>query len=146
MWPFSRKPRLDEFGRSPLHYAAADNDLAAFRAELARADADAVNLADRAGWTPLHFAAQVQSAEMIKLLLERGAAVDPVDRHGNTPLMTAVSKYGGDPAPIAALRAAGADPMRKNNYGVCPLVSARQVANFDVATCFADLPPQAAEA
>ena len=141
MWPFRRRPRLDEFGRSDLHYAAADNELARFRSALARASAADVNTPDRAGWTPLHFAAQTQSAEMVKLLLDHGAAVDPIDRYGNTPLSTAVSRYRGDPATVQALRAAGADPMRKNNYGVSPVSLARTIANFDVANCFTDLPP-----
>ena len=97
MW-FRKAPKLDEYGRSPLHYAAGDGDLAAVRKHL-KAGADA-SAADRAGWTPLHFAAQAQAAEIVRALIEKGANVEAEDRHGNTPLSTAVSKYLGDPATV----------------------------------------------
>lgn len=46
---------LDEWGRTPLHYAARDGDLDAIAHLLT---SDDVNAADIHGWTPLHFAAQ----------------------------------------------------------------------------------------
>jgi ankyrin repeat protein len=47
---------LDRAGRSPLHYAAPENDV---DEALARLDAgDDPNLPDEKGLTPLHFAAQ----------------------------------------------------------------------------------------
>jgi ankyrin repeat protein len=137
MW-FRKRSKLDEFGRSELHYAAGDGDASAAKRALA-AGAD-VNLADAQGWTPLHFAAQAQSPAIVALLLEKGATVDVPDRHGNTPLFTAVSKYRGDPGTAEALRAAGADPLKQNHHGMSPVSLARTIANFDVAKCFADLP------
>jgi ankyrin repeat protein len=74
---------LDREGRSDLHYAACDGDLAAVQ-KLLSTGAD-VNLQDRRGWTPLHFAAQARSEEVTKCLLAHGAAVDLEDVYGNTP-------------------------------------------------------------
>lgn len=45
-----------------------------------------VNLADRAGSTPLHLAAATPNPDMIKLLLAHGAKVNAVNRGGYTPL------------------------------------------------------------
>ena len=146
MWFFKKAPKLDEYRRSPLHYAAADGDVKEARAQIAKGTD--VNAADVNGWTPLHFAAQAQSAEIVRALTEKGGDVRAQDRHGNTPLFTAVSKYNGDPATVEALRAAGSDPLKKNKHGVSPVSLARTIANFDVAKCFADVPAEtrAAEA
>lgn len=129
---------LDREGRSDLHYAARDGDVAAaHRLLLAGED---VNLADRRGWTPLHFAAQAVAAEVTKLLLSHGAAVDPQDSFENTPLSIATFNSRGDGSVIRVLRSAGADPLKKNHSGVSPLSLARTIANFDVAQFYNDLP------
>ena len=60
MFGFATKKKLDEFGRSELHYAARDGDRK-LAEKLIRGGAE-VNLADKNGWTPLHAAAQAQSA------------------------------------------------------------------------------------
>jgi ankyrin repeat protein len=140
MW-FRKTLKLDEDGRSELHYAARDGDVEAVRKWI-RKGAD-VNVAENAGWTPLHFAAQAQSVEVARLLLDNGAAVDPVDAHGNTPLWRAVAASRGEGGVIQLLRAAGADPLKKNKHGVSPVASARAVANFDIAQWFADVPADA---
>ena len=58
-----RKQRegVDSYGRTPLHYAAADSKLD----EVARllAVGANVNAQDDNGWSPLHFAAQASSSE-----------------------------------------------------------------------------------
>jgi ankyrin repeat protein len=138
MWPFTKKKEvLDEFGRSDLHYAARDGDLATVQ-KLVSQRAN-VNLQDKAGWTPLHFAAQALSETVATYLLAQGASVEPEDVHGNTPLMTATSASRGEGGVIRALRAAGADPKRKNKHGVSPVELARTVANFDIAQFYSDI-------
>jgi ankyrin repeat protein len=137
MWPFKQK--LDDFGRSELHYAAADADLA--RAErLVRRGAD-VDIADKNGWTPLHFAAQSQSPKIVALILDGGARIDPQDAHGNTPLSKAVFECKGIGDTIELLRARGADPHLVNRHGQTPVGLARLIGNFNVAQFFTDLPP-----
>ena len=136
MWPF--KSKLDEFGRSELHYAARDGNKKRV-AKLLRRGAD-VNLADKNGWTPLHFAAQAQSAEVAAVLLDAGAQIDPKDLHGNTPLSTAVFGSQGRGDTIKLLRAKGADPFSQNKHGQTPVGLARLIANFDVKQYFEDIP------
>jgi ankyrin repeat protein len=135
MWPF--KPKLDEFGRSDLHYAARDGD-GKLVERLIRRGAD-VNLADRNGWTPLHFAAQAQSAEVAALLLDAGVQIDPKDVHGNTPLFKAVFNSKGSGDTIKLLRARGANPSSENKHGQTPVGLARLIANYNVKQYFEDL-------
>lgn len=74
------------------------------------------------------------------MLLEAGANIEAKDENGNTPLMIAVGSYRGGKDIIAFLRQRGADPYAKNNFGVTPIVDARQTANYDTAKFFDDLP------
>jgi ankyrin repeat protein len=128
----------DRGGRTPLHYAALENDLEKIDA-LLDAGADP-NAADWQGFTPLHFAAQQWSVQAAKILLDRGAAVDPINTYGNTPLFTAVFNSKGRGALIELLRGRGADPLRVNEAGQTPSGLARLIGNSDVARYFADLP------
>ena len=140
-----RKPRpgVDEYGRTPLHYAAADGDTSQveklLRTGLLRKAADP-NALDDNGWSPLHFAAQAQSAPVTAALLQAGADVSLRDSFGNTPLFRAVSSFRGDGSVIQLLRSAGADPIAPNHSGVTPVEFARTVANYDIAEFFTDLP------
>jgi uncharacterized protein len=135
-----RKPRpgVDEYGRTPLHYAANDGDLAQVQ-NLISHGADP-NAQDDNGWSPHHFAAQATSSAVTSALLEAGADVAVCDSNGNTSLSTAVFKSQGEGSVIQLLRSAGADPKSPNNYGVTPLQLARTIANYDVAQFFSDLP------
>ena len=138
MWPFTKQTKaLDQDGRSDLHYAARDGDLAAVQKFVSQG-AD-VNLQDKHGWTPLHCAAQALSKEVTTYLLAHGAAVDAEDGHGNTPLFRATLTCRGDGAVIRALRAAGADPKKKNKSGVSAVTLARTIANYDIALFYSDI-------
>jgi len=139
-WHPRRPPRpgVDEYGRTPLHYAAGDGDPARVAA-LLNAGYDP-NLQDDDGFTPLHSAAQASAAAVAELLLEAGEAVDVADAWGNTPLDRAMFSSRGDGALIRLLRVRGGDPYRENNHGVSPLSLARTIANHDVPQFFADLP------
>lgn len=127
----------DRAKRTPLHYAALENDETLVRQLIAQG-AD-VNAQDRDGRTPLHFAAQQFAMAAAKALLEAGAKVDIPNNYGNTPLATATSNSQGRGDMIWLLRAAGADPLHQNNYGSSPLRLARMTGNFDVEQYFADL-------
>jgi len=129
---------VDEYGRTPLHYAAADADAESVRSLLAN-DADP-NARDDNGWTPLHFAAQARCVQATQQLLEAGAEIDARDSYGNTPLSGAVFNSEGQGELIQLLRRAGADCWAQNNYGVSPVSLARGIGNYDVARFFADLP------
>lgn len=127
----------DRYERTPLHYAAVDNDDAAVKALILQG-AD-VNAQDRDGFTPLHFAAQEYAVAAAKALLEAGAFVDMTNKYGNTPLWTATYNSGGRGDMIRLLREAGADPWHKNTSGHSPVELAREIANYDVRQHFADL-------
>ena len=128
---------LDSDGRSDLHYAARDGDLAAVQ-KFVSLGAD-VNLQDKHGWTPLHFAAQARSEDVTTYLLAHGASVDFEDSHGNTALFRATFASRGDGGVIRALRKAGADPRKKNKSGVSALSLARTIANYDIAQFYNDI-------
>ena len=130
--------RIDEQGRTLLHFAAGDARPERV-AELLAQGADA-NARDDNGWTALHFAAQARSPECVALLLRAGADTSLQDSDGNTPLWRAVYWSGGEGAVIRQLREAGADPFTENKHGVSPISLARMIDNHDVAQFFSDLP------
>jgi ankyrin repeat protein len=132
------RPGVDHLGRTELHYAACEGDVAKAQALLA-AGAQ-VNLPDDNGWTPLHFAAQAHSVAAADALLAAGASVDLRDSHGNTPLSKAVFNSQGRGDLIALLRRHGADAYIANAHGVSPVTLARTTGNFDVKQFFSDLP------
>jgi uncharacterized protein len=134
----SNRPGVDEYGRTALHYAAAEG--AAVRVSQLLAGGLNPNAPDDEGWTPLHFAAQANSDSVTSLLLDAGAAVDPQDTDGNTPLARAVFSSAGNGAVIELLRSRGANPHLRNSHGVTPLELARRIGNHDVARFFRDLP------
>jgi ankyrin repeat protein len=132
------RPGVDEYGRTALHYAAADGA----KEEVSRLLHEGANpnAQDDNGFSPLHFAAQAVSPAVTSLLLAAGARVDVVDSFGNTSLFRAVFASRGDGSVISLLRAAGASATILNKSGVSPLSLARTIANFDTAQYFADLP------
>jgi uncharacterized protein len=134
------RPGVDGLGRTELHYAASDGDVAKIR-DLLSAGANP-STADDNGWTPLHFACQSNAADAVRALLAAGAAIDPADSHGNTPLFRAVFNSIGNGEIISLLRSAGADPAIKNAHGNSPLSLARTIANCNVRQFFDDIPEQ----
>jgi uncharacterized protein len=130
--------KLDRAGRTPLHYAALEDDVERVVALLAEgADADA---ADRQGFTPLHLACQQGAAAAARALLDVGASVDSVNAFGKTPLLVAVFNSRGRGDLIELLRERGADPLIANHAGQTPAGLARLIGNYDVAQYFTDLP------
>ena len=129
-------PDVDRAGRSPLHYAAVEGraaDVAAYLHE----HGDQVNFADEDGFTPLHFAAQQQHAEVAAMLIDAGADLNARNRFGNTPLWGAlfnVRSGGGEV--VRVLLDAGADPDAENNYGVSARGLASKVGNYDLMRFF----------
>jgi ankyrin repeat protein len=133
----SRVSGVDEFGRTALHHAAADGDLARVL-ELLAGGANP-NVSDSRSWAPLHFAAQARSASVARALLDAGADIDSVDDNGNTPLWRAVFNSRGDGELIRLLREYGADPYRMNSHGQSPVSLAHTISNNEVAQYFSDL-------
>ena len=133
-----QRPGVDNYGRTPLRYAAAEGRLDEVKRLLA--EGSEPNAQDDDGWSPLHFAAQSNSPSVTEVLHAAGAKTELRDSFGNTPLSNAVFSSRGERSVINLLRSAGADPNAVNEHGVTPLGLARTIANYDVAQFFADLP------
>jgi len=105
--------------RAQLVEAARSGDAAAVRGLLAQG-LD-VNQASGDGLTALHAAAEKGSLEIVDLLLEHGAAIEPTTRIGSyTPLHLAA--LGGHASVAMRLLEGGADPDAvTTNSGVTPL-------------------------
>ena len=67
------------------------------------------------GDTQLHRAAWYGKAEMVKLLLERGADIDMKNKYGDTPIHQAAENGRTDI--VKVLLSAGADPYITNKKG-----------------------------
>src|SRR5690606_10317631 len=69
-----------------------------------------VNVVDRRGRTPFHYAAEQASMEVIKMLLDAGALINVVDNAGKTPLMLA--KKNPHKASLTYLQKESRNPAR----------------------------------
>lgn len=97
----------DDNGDAALHLVMAQRDLTWLRFLVGKG-AD-VNVANRAGDTPLITAARIGFAEGADLLLARGAGVDRTNRRGETALIIAVQQRNVPLVRLLAERGANAD-------------------------------------
>lgn len=128
---------MDQAGRSPLHYAAINDE--ASTVEILIAEGLSPDAQDKQGFTPLHLAAQQYSVAAASALLNAGASVDAENAFGNTPLFIAVFNSNGRGDLIELLRSRGADPLHANTSGQTPAGLARLIGNYDVARYFEDV-------
>ena len=98
-------------GETPLMLAAIKGRLDWCRRLLERGAA-----VDRAGWTPLHYAASGPEPRVVSLLLDRQAQIDARSPNGSTPLMMA-ARYGSEDS-VRLLLDRGADVKRRNDLGL----------------------------
>ncbi len=112
------RPGVDEYGRTPLHYASSEGNLERVRELIAHGSSPTAQ--DDDGWSPLHFAIQGGHAAIIDYLLESGADPNATDSQGNGPLWVATLNARGDYRFVTRLLKAGADARRKNKHGRSP--------------------------
>jgi ankyrin repeat protein len=98
-----------------VYHAAVVGDTAAARRLLAAGAPPEFKDAAHNGATTLHRAAWRGHVDIVKMLLDAGAPVDPRNNNGATPLMNAA--MCGNSNIIAVLRAAGADVRAVANDG-----------------------------
>lgn len=84
------------------------------------------------GWSPIHYAATGPNAEVVNLLLERGADANATSPNGSTPLMLA-ARYGSEGA-VELLLGRGADVGRRNERGLGAADFARLAGRESLAT------------
>jgi uncharacterized protein len=83
------------------------------------------------GWTPLHYAASGPDAQVVALLLERGAAIEARSPNGTTALMMA-ARYGNEQS-VAVLLEHKADTQTRNDRGMNAADFARSVGREALA-------------
>ena len=81
---------VDVDGRTSLHRAAADGQLAIVRALIGLGKN--TNARDNKGLTPVHIAAGMGHVKIIRLLIQKDANCDAQDKWGKTPLHHAAIK------------------------------------------------------
>lgn len=95
---------------------------------------------NRAGWSPLHYAAAGGSADIARMLVDRGAALNARAPGGLTPLMMAARE--GQEATAALLLAAGADTALKSAEGLTAVQLAERMDKPRIAAAIkAQRPP-----
>jgi ankyrin repeat protein len=95
-----------------------------------------INIQDKIGWYPLHYAAQNYQVEIAKLLIENSAKMEAKDNYGNTVLWRAVFASEGKGDMIKLLLLKGANPDNPNNSGISPLKLATTIANYNLLQFF----------
>ena len=90
---------------------------------LERYGVDSVDWRSEGGFTTLHFAAAIDDAAAVRVLIEAGADVDARNDAGFTPLMVAAEKKV-DTGIVSGLIKAGADVDVRNDRGATALMAA----------------------
>ena len=88
-------------GSTIAHHAAQTGELDQLR-EALDADQSLLNALDRNGWAPLHEAVRGGHYDVVKFLIDKGAAVNGMTDFDETPLQIAYSSHG-DEHPISKL-------------------------------------------
>lgn len=86
---------------------------------------------NRAGWTPLHYAATGPAFAVVKLLLDSGAVIDARSPNRSTALMMA-ARYGSEEA-VQLLLTRGASPKLRNDRQLSPADFARSAGREPLA-------------
>jgi ankyrin repeat protein len=105
----------------PLHRAAAEDDIDA----MSRLMENQLETTGSYGWTPLHFAAIFNAPRAARLLLDRGAYINPLDHMGMTPLHWAARK--GNEQIVDLFLGRRAEVMARNAFDMTPLHEASTV-------------------
>jgi uncharacterized protein len=120
---------------TPLHMAVREGPVESCELLLAAAET-LVDMSDVTGRTALMRAAQCGRLEIVKLLLQKGAAVNATDSQESTPLYVAALFQHVEVA--ACLLTAGADVNAVDSDGRCALMIAAQSNNIALAELLLD--------
>lgn len=130
-------PPQDGRHLSALSFAAAQGSVVATRALLARGiAADTLQPENSDGITPLMIAASSGYTDVMRILLDAGAAVNRQDAHGDTALMAAVRI--GSPEAVKLLLARTAEANTKDDAGRTALIWAARGGRVDIVRSLID--------
>ena len=128
--PKTHLDQLNPFDENALMIASLQGDLAIV--ELMVEKGAEIN---KAGWTPLAYAASKGHTDVVKFLLDHSAYIDAAAPNGTTPLMMAA--YFGYDDTVRALLDEGADPKLKNAMGFTAVDLAVQGQHMGIANLIA---------
>ncbi len=89
-----------------------------------------INNRDKYGRTVLHYAAQHNNLQIVRLLLDKGYDIEAIDNSGETPIFDAI--YNLHSEMVQFLIASGADINKFNKKGMTPLFAASKYKSQDV--------------
>ena len=122
---------IDEIGFSPLMEAVRDGKIEVARYLLSHdVDVNRRSNANALYLTPMHMAGLSGNPDMVQLLSDAGAGIDPKGREDGTPLMWTLGE--GKIEATMKLLELGADPHHKNSYGFSAADFARQMENKEL--------------
>jgi len=119
MFTARREKNCGDADADSLFYAVVTGDLAEVRRLVVDCGVDPNVRKDDKGATPLHAAAEYGYSEIVKVLLEHGAAPNIRDKYGDTPLHYAA--VFGNSKVVKVLLEHGVDPNIRDKYGATPL-------------------------
>jgi ankyrin repeat protein len=125
---------IDKDGRSAIFHAILIASIDVTKQLLK--ESPNLNLKDRKGWYPLHYAAQNYLVEIANLLIDDGADIESKDDYGNTPLWRATFSSQGKGDMIKLLISNGANPDNRNDSNISPIKLANSIANYNVKQFF----------
>lgn len=134
--PLVRVETRNQHGESPLMMAALKGELSLARRLIARRAE-----VNKPGWTPLHYAAanpEVESEEIVRLLLEHHAYIDAASPNQTTPLMMA-ARYGSSSV-VRLLLSEGADAALRNEQGLSAADFAQTADRSDMVRQLSNTP------
>ncbi len=109
--PALKADHANTVGETPLMMAALRGNIEAAVDLIGKGAA-----VNRTGWTPLHYAASSPHAALVRLLLDKGAAIEAGSPNQTTPLMMA-SRYGSEEV-ANLLLARGASARARNDQAL----------------------------
>ena len=127
-----------KLGRTPLHLVAeGKHENGVCITDLLLEHGADVNAQDNGNMTPLHFAAYYRKAEIVRVLLDRGATADLETDLGRTPMHALVQRphdCGNDGVEIAQLLLEhGTDINAQDKHNITPLHFASYRGNVGIA-------------
>jgi len=118
----------DEYGRTPLHYAARGGKLKVV--EILVKSGAQIDGQDFIGRTALHYAAERGKLKVVEILVKSGAQIDVQDRDGRTPLHYAAG--GGKLKVVEILVKSGAQLDTQDKHGKTSLHYAAERGTLEI--------------